>query len=158
MIRRDHLAGLLLVVLGLGAALEGYAHELGTLRAMGPGLLPFMLGLMLAGLGVMIATTAGEPEPASALPPVMGEHAEFQGAEWRGWGCIVGGVVAFLVLGHYAGLVPATFACVFTSALGDRKSSLPGALGLAAVVTVAGVILFWWVLKVQLPLFRWGPG
>ena len=87
---------------------------------------------------------------------MVGEHDEFGGAEWRGWGCIVLGVVSFLVLGTYGGLVPATFACVFISALGDRGGSVRESLGLACVVTIVGVILFYYLLKVQLPLWRWG--
>ena len=75
--------------------------------------------------------------------------------EWRGWFCICAGVVAFAVLGRYGGLVPATFASVFIAALGDRKNSLLASLVLAAAMTVVCVVVFWWLLKIQLPLFGW---
>ncbi|MEJ0045599.1 MAG: hypothetical protein WDN04_05275 [Rhodospirillales bacterium] len=42
--------------------------------------------------------------------------------EWRGWICIVASVLAFVVLGKYGGLLPATFAIVFIAALGDRDN------------------------------------
>jgi len=46
--------------------------------------------------------------------------------------------------------------CVFVSALGDRTATLKGSAVLAAVVTVAGCLLFSYVLKVAFPLYRWG--
>jgi hypothetical protein len=49
------------------------------------------------------------------------------------------------------GFIPATFACVYVSALGDRTATWKSALVLAAVVTVFGVA----VLQIPMPLFRW---
>ena len=45
----------------------------------------------------------------------------------------------FIVFGSVAGMAPATFACVFVSALGDRDSTWKSALILAVLVTVFGV-------------------
>ncbi len=52
--------------------------------------------------------------------------------------------------------MPATFALVFISALGDRQHTLRSAALLAAGVTVLGVAVFSWALQLQFPLFRWG--
>ena len=52
-------------------------------------------------------------------------------------------------------MAPATFACVFVSALGDRTATLKSSLVLAAGVTVFGVLLFSYLLKVPFPIFRW---
>jgi putative tricarboxylic transport membrane protein len=60
-----------------------------------------------------------------------------------------------VVLGHYAGMAPAIFACVFVSALGDRSSTYRGAFILSLIMTVFGVALFAYVLKVPFPVFRW---
>jgi len=38
--------------------------------------------------------------------------------EWRAWLCILAGPILFIILGSLGGLLPATFACVFVSALG----------------------------------------
>jgi hypothetical protein len=62
----------------------------------------------------------------------------------------------FIILGKYGGMVPATFACVFVSALGDRETTLKAALILAAGITVSGVILFAYLLKIPMPIFQWG--
>jgi len=74
----------------------------------------------------------------------------------RGMACIIGGILAFMLVGQYGGLVPATFVLVFISALGDINNRIPSALILAAVVTVFGTLIFHWGLQLQFPLFRWG--
>ena len=60
------------------------------------------------------------------------------------------------MLGHWGGLLPATFAIVFISALGDRKNTIKQAFVLSLGMSVIAVVVFWWALQLQLPLFRWG--
>jgi hypothetical protein len=45
---------------------------------------------------------------------------------------------------------------VFISAMGDRENTYLSSGILAAVVTVFGVIVFYYGLSMQLPLFHWG--
>jgi len=51
-------------------------------------------------------------------------------------------------------MAPATFACVFIAALGDRTATFKGSFLLAAGVTFFGVLLFAYLLKVPFPIFR----
>ena len=60
----------------------------------------------------------------------------------------------FIGLAKPAGLAPATFACVFVGALGTRETTLREAALLALGVTVFGVLLFSFGLKVQFPIIR----
>ena len=148
--KRDFYAGGLMTLLGAGVTLNSMTYALGTLTHMGPGMFPLMLGITLTFVGVLIfgaavATPLGEDE--RILP---------KNKEWRGWGCILAGPILFIILGEYFGLVPATFACVFVSALGDRTATLKGSALLAAGVTVFGVLLFSYVLKIPFPMFRLG--
>lgn len=158
-IKTDYLAGSLMILIGLGATAESYTRELGTLTSMGSGFFPFCLGILLTLLGVAIAGAAVRApvhhDRTEVVAPTLG-HEGYQGAEWRGWSCIIGGVAAFIAFGAYGGLLPATFACVFISALGDRGGSPLSALVLASCVTAVGIFLFWYVLQVQFPLLRWG--
>jgi len=114
---------------------------------MGPGYVPLYLGLILIFLGSFMAIRQTEP--------VGGANVILDRPEWKGWACIVAGLVAFIVLGQYAGLVPASFACVFISAMGDRRATLKGAAILSACITLFGVALFHFLLKVSIPLFWW---
>jgi hypothetical protein len=137
-----------MVLFGLVMALKGPTYRLGTLMHMGPGFLPTVLGVILIFLGILIAATSipGTGDEERILP----EHPQ-----WWGWFCILAGPLLFMVCGSYGGLIPATFACVFVSALGDRTATWKGALGLAVVVTTFGVMLFSYVLKVPMPILQW---
>jgi hypothetical protein len=147
--RRDFFAGGLMMLLGIGAAYAGSGYEVGSLQKMGPGFFPLALGIILALLGIVIAGSA------AASGGEDDEHTIPVRAEWRGWLCIVAGPLLFVVLGHYGGLVPATFSCVFVSALGDRSATLRSSLTLAAGITLLGVVLFAYVLGVPFPALRW---
>jgi hypothetical protein len=145
---KDYYGGGLMMLLGLGAVLQGMTYQVGTLSRMGPGFFPVALGGLLALTGALIALTAKGAVPEAdekVLPP-----------EWRGWICISLSIVAFVVLGTYGGLLPATFAVVFIAAMGDRQNTVKSALLLSLSMVVVAVVVFWWALQIQFPLFRWG--
>lgn|SRR5690554_4993671 len=147
--KQDAWASGVLCALGLGVILQGSSYTLGSLSRMGPGFFPVALGALLVFLGVVLLFASGLSEDDE-------EEDHIGSPEWRGWLCIIGGVVAFIVLGKYGGLVPATFALVFISALGDRTHTLLTALALSIFVTILGIVIFSWALELQFPMFRWG--
>ncbi|GAA5236829.1 tripartite tricarboxylate transporter TctB family protein [Verticiella sediminum] len=149
--RSDLLGGGVVVLLGLGAIVEGSRYTIGTLARMGPGFFPVALGVLLVGLGILIALTADPVAEEDMEHDISGDPPD-----WRGWGCIIAGVIAFIFLGHVGGLVPATFALVLIAAMGDRDQKPLHALLLALGVTVVGTIIFSYFLQLQFPLFRWG--
>jgi hypothetical protein len=147
-IKRDYYAGGLMLLLGVGAAYTGTGYKFGTLARMGPGFMPVMLGIVLAFLGILIAGTAlgsSEDDGKRFLP---------DNPQWFGWLCIIGGPVMFIILGQFAGMIPAVFACVFVCALGDKTATYKSSLVLAAGVTVFGVLLFHYLLSIPFPLLR----
>ena len=101
---------------------------------------------------MLIAVSA---RSGQASEPAPGEAHSHSLPDLRGSVCILLGILAFLGLGHYGGLLPATFAIVFISA-GDRNNTVKQALVLALGMSVVAVVVFWWALQLQLPLFRWG--
>jgi putative Ca2+/H+ antiporter (TMEM165/GDT1 family) len=148
--RREVWAAGTMIVLGLGAIAQASTYNIGSLARMGPGMFPAILGVLLVLLGLIIARMAAAPAAAD-------DDAEDEPPpDWRGWGCIIGGLMAFILVGKSRGLVPATFALVFISAMGDRQHTPRSAALLAAGVTVLGVAVFSWALQLQFPLFRWG--
>jgi len=153
--RRDFHAGGLMVLIGIGVALKGWSsYRIGTLMQMGPGFLPTSLGVILAILGILIAAAAiTRAETAGDTERILPEQPQ-----WRGWLCILAGPALFIVCGRYFGMAPATFACVFVSALGDRSATWKSSLILAAVVTVFGTGLFAYVLHVPMPVLTWKGG
>jgi putative Ca2+/H+ antiporter (TMEM165/GDT1 family) len=150
--KRDFYAGGLTVLLGAAVTLDSMTYTLGTLTHMGPGMFPLMLGVVLTFIGILIFGTA------LATPLGDDEHILPRQREWRGWGCILAGPILFIIMGEFFGMAPAIFSCVFVSALGDRTATLKESAILAACVTLFGVLLFSYVLKIPFPMFRWGHG
>ncbi len=148
--KRDFYAGMLMTLLGIGVTFNSTSYNLGTLMHMGPGMFPFLLGIVLTGLGLAIFGTG------LVTPLGEDEHILPKNKEWRGWGCILAGPILFIIFGEFLGMAPATFACVFVSALGDREATLKTSFLLAAGITFFGVLLFSYVLQSPFPIFRWG--
>lgn len=151
--KKDYYAGALMVVIGVAAAYAATGYHLGTLARMGPGFFPFALGVLLALVGIAIAASARGDD----APKTGGGHGHGHALpDARGAICIVLGILAFLVLGKWGGLLPATFAITFLSALGDRSNRVKHALLLAVAMSVIATAVFWWALQLQMPLFQWG--
>jgi hypothetical protein len=148
--KKDFYAGLFMVLLGAGVTLNSTTYKLGTFMHMGPGMFPFMLGILIIFIGVLIFITG------LMTPLEEGERILPQTMEWRGWACILAGPLAFILFGYFFGMALATFMCVFVSALGDRTATVRESAILAGCITVGGAFLFSYVLKVPFPLFRWG--
>jgi hypothetical protein len=145
--KRDFYAGTLMIALGCAVILQARTYTLGTLMHMGPGFFPLILGVVMTLLGVLIlgmAVSEG-PEPDRILP---------ERPEWWAWFCILSSPVLFIFCGLHGGMAPATFACVFIAALGDRTATIKSSFLLAAGITVFGVILFAYVLKIPFQVVR----
>ncbi len=145
---KDFIGGLLVLLLGLVTIQEAVSYKVGTLSRMGPGFFPLSLGviLCLTGLAIVVMRKRADSASVPTSPP----------PEWRGWLCICAGIASFVILGRYGGMMPATFATVFISAMGDRENSILTAAILAFVMCITCLIVFWGLLHMQLPLFQWG--
>ena len=93
--KRDLYSGVLIFLIGTGATLLSLQYSIGTLADIGPGLFPAGIGALLALSGLAIAATATKTK----------DDREDHAIDWRGWSCIIGGTLAFAILGMYGGLV-----------------------------------------------------
>ena len=153
-LNRDYFGAALLVGLGAAVVLAAIGYELGDLTDMGAGFLPAVLGSLMTLVGIMVALTSRKTRPQS--PSSEEHHGPVGMPDLRGALAILGGIIAFVLLGDHGGLIPATFASVFIAAKGDREHSWKSAALFAAGVSVFGVIVFHFGLKVKIPLFAWG--
>ncbi len=153
--KRDYYAGALMMLLGVSSSMVALKYDLGTLTKMGTGYFPLVLSVLLTllGAGIALTATATAPKDGGAVEAHGLAHGNRTGPDWRGWLAILIGVLAFVVLAQFAGLAPATFGCVFISAMGDRSNTWKGAGILAICVTIFSVALFHYGLRIQIPVF-----
>lgn len=146
--KRDLIGGGLIVCLGIFIAGAGSTYTIGTAAEMGPGYFPVLLGtlLCLTGAIITLGSFVGSGSEQEDIMPAR--------PDWRGWGCILAGLLSFILLGKFFGLLPAIFGCVFISALGDRSATLRASIGLAGGLTVFGVILFDYFFQIPFPALR----
>jgi hypothetical protein len=151
-IKKDYYGGALMMLIGMGSVSGGLDYHVGTAEHMGPGYFPAALGGILMVVGALIAIGARKDVVRESA--VIGHSSAIP--DFRGAFCIILSIISFVVFGTYGGLLPATFAIVFISALGDRKNTLLQAFILSCAMSFIAVVVFWWALQLQLPLFRWG--
>lgn len=151
--RTDYLAGAVMVLVGAGAIYICSSYRMGSLTSMGPGFFPTVLGVILILLGIAIAVTGSEP---SDSPIAVLQHHGKEGWDLRGWACIVAAPVAFIFLAENVGFLPACFAAVLIAALGDRTANLKSSVILAAGMSAFAIILFVYLLHVEIPILRIG--
>ena len=141
---QDFWAGILFIVLGGTAFLIALDYAMGTAGRMGPGYFPRALGLLLAGLGIVLVLRGikvrGQPIPFPTLKPLV---------------IVLFSVLLFGLTVNFLGLVLGTVLLVLVSSTASHeyrwKESIVASLCLAVFVVIA----FVYGLKLQLP--TWPP-
>lgn len=142
--RRDSIAGLFFILLGLAGSHTASGYPLGSAMRMGAGYFPLLLGAVLAVLGAIVlirSVRVTDDEPADddgfALRPAV----------------LVGaGVIVFALVVQQLGLVLATVALTLVSGHAHREVRFGELLGLSAVLSAFGVAVFAYGLGVPLPV------
>ena len=150
----DYLAGAVMVVIGAGAVYTCAQYRLGTLTSMGPGFFPTMLGVILILLGLAIALV-GTGQTEETPMAVLKHHASDR-FDLRGWACIISAPIAFILLAEHLGFLAASFSSVLIAAAGDKTATIKGSLALAAGMTAFALVLFVYILHIEIPIVRFG--
>ncbi|MBL3567257.1 tripartite tricarboxylate transporter TctB family protein [Rhodovulum sulfidophilum] len=139
----DILGGLVLATLGAAAAGWALAHyDIGSLRRMGPGFFPVVLGALLAGLGLAIA-----------LPALGREAGPRPGIEPRAAVAVLAAILVFGFGLFRLGLVGATAAAVLIAALPAPHGGRAWRLVLALAISALTVLVFGLGLRMNVPLW-----
>ena len=151
--KKDYYGGALMVLIGASSVYASMGYRIGTLSQMGPGFFPAAVGTLMVFVGILIALSArgDKPKEDHGANPHPTSFPDL-----RAGFCIILSILAFILFGHYGGLLPATFAIVFISGLGDRTNTVLQVLLLSIVMCLVAAVVFWWALQLQLPLFQWG--
>ncbi len=139
---RDFLAGLMFIVIGVGAMYMARDYPFGSALRMGPGYFPSVLGGLVT-LGGIIVLIEGL---------VKKEHI---GRTWSVRALIILPVAALIfgILMEHAGFVPAVFVLCIVAALASPEFRWKEQVILAAGLTLGCVSLFIWGLGLPYPLF-----
>jgi hypothetical protein len=140
---RDILGGVILMLVGIFAALYARDYTFGQAARMGPGYFPTILGWMLAVLGLAIAV------------PAFFRPGEPLGVRWKSMGLVLAAVVFFAFALPRFGLVPAAGGAVFISSLADDDLTWRGRIILTIAVPIMMVLIFVTALSMNLSLFWW---
>ena len=142
---KDFCAGLLFIAIGAAAIVIASAYPLGTAARMGPGYFPRMLGILLIGLGALLAfrgaRLAGAP---------LGVW------KWRPLVTVLGSVVLFGAMVTHAGLVLSTVVLIVLSSSASREFRPREALVSGVLLSALAVGVFVIGLNLQLPIWPGG--
>lgn len=146
---KDLMSGCLFLCFGAAVLFVVRDYPFGTARNMGPGYFPWVLGALLAGLGLLLVGRALLDRRAEAI-----EHLAL-----RPLLLVLGGTLLFALLLRPVGLVPAIVAAVLVGAVATPASRPFPALMLAALLAAGSALVFVGGLGQDLPLLgSWFKG
>ncbi|MFD2249997.1 hypothetical protein FHS82_002768 [Pseudochelatococcus lubricantis] len=149
---RDVIGGALLIAVGIAAAIAASGYGIGNARNIGPGFFPVILAglLVLTGCGIVVSAVdfKGGVSPA---PPIRLDA-------WHLWCLVVvaGGFVLFGLLLPVAGLFLTCLVSIAAVGAGSRLLTPVGALATAVVLAAIAVVLFRYLLDLQVQAWPWG--
>jgi putative tricarboxylic transport membrane protein len=151
---QDFAGGLFMVALALGAFLFSWELPAGTLRQLGPGMLPKAFAVICGGLGLMLA-----------LASLRYEGEALSGWSWKGVFFALGGTCLFALtirgfeIGPVRvpalGLMVAGPLLIFFSGLAADDRKPKELLIFALAMSAACILLFKYALSLPIPLAPW---
>lgn len=141
---RDFWSGVMFAVIGFAFAIivKVYEYPMGTGSRMGPGYFPYVLGIMMGVLGLVIIVQAWISEGA----PV----AKFA---WKPLFWVLTAFVIFGLIAKWAGLVIAILLLVVISSYGGHEHKWKEAIISSAILAVCSVGVFVYGLKLPFPIW-----
>jgi len=144
LVTSDRLAGLILIGIGLFAAIySATSYRLGSLNQLGPGMVPLLLGLILSGGG------------AALLLMSFFQNDEAPQPDLRAAIFIIMGTVLFALTIERLGMLVAIALMTVTATRADSKLTLSGALVLSAVLGGIAFLIFRAGLGLPFPIVGW---
>jgi hypothetical protein len=142
--QKDWFAGLIFVAFGVVFAWGATAYRMGVKSKMGPGYFPFVLGCLLAFLGLVLVVRS----VAFAT-----ERTDVERLHFKPMTLVLGAIAAFALLLNGGGLAMALLALVVISSLAGAKFDWKESGLVAAVLIVSSWVLFVRGLGLQFPMW-----
>lgn len=141
--RNNFCSGALFIVVGVGAIALSLEYKLGTPARMGSGFFPLCLGIILTGLGIILAVqscAAGSIETS------------LERWEWKPLLTILASVAVFAALLTQFGLLIAIAALVIVASFAAKGFRWTTVAGTAAGLAVLCYVIFVTTLELQIPV------
>lgn len=153
--QKDFVSGLMFMTVGGSFAWGAVDYEIGEAARMGPGYFPFVLGLILVGLGALVTVNALRSGPPGG--DKIGAIA------WRPLVFILGANLLFgvLLVGLPSiglpqfGLIVAIYGLVILAGYAREGCRLRESLLLATILAVGSYLAFVKLLNLQFPVLPW---
>lgn len=144
-ISADLIGGLVLLIAGAAVAIYSNSnYELGSITRMGPGMFPFALGVVLAGLGALLGVGG------------WFRHTETEEAfSVRGFLGVLAAVATFALLARPFGVLPGVMATCIVSSLADKKLKIHQVILLALALALLSWVIFDQLLSIPFVMLRW---
>ena len=140
--KTDMLSGLVVLAISGYFAYGALDYRLGTVVRMGPGFVPFALGILGVVLGTAIIITS------------LDRTGALEDFRWRIVLPVAASIAAFALLLIHTGLLPATFFAVLIATLASEKFRLLPSLLLGAIVAAFAWLTFIILLGLPISAFR----
>jgi hypothetical protein len=137
-------SGALLIVMGAGCSILSLGYGLGTPGRIGSGLFPFCLGLIMAGLGLVLILQSCAPGA---------ERDRLVRWDLKSLVLILASVLAFALLLPTGGLILAIVGLVIVSSLAHQGFRWRLVVPTALVLSALCYAIFVFALKLQLPVW-----
>jgi Tripartite tricarboxylate transporter TctB family len=139
---KDFWSGVLFIAVGVFAIAYGSKYTLGTAARMGPGYFPRILGILLIGLGAILALRA-----------LRLQGAHIPAWKWRPTIIVLGSVVLFGHILQTVGLALSTLILIVLSSAASHEFRWKEAtlVGIGLAVLAVGVFIIG--LKLTLPIW-----
>ena len=151
--------GLILLATGAFVAWHATQYDLGTLRRMGPGYFPLLLGVSQCVLAIVIMLTSDEqPTPSPDVTSAESKASKNLQTDdsWRShlraFVFVLGAIVLFASMIRHAGFAPATAMATLVAGLAEPDNSILDIVLLAVGVTIVASLIFVVALGVPIPL------
>ena len=141
----DVLAGGIFVLIGGAFVAGALGYGLGTPLRMGSGAFPFLVGAIVAALGLAIVIRG----------LLAGEVVSFGPIPWRAVAVIVLAILFFGFTVRGLGFVPTSAVTALLTTLASARVRLLTVVAVAAGLTVVSTLIFVVGLQLRIPL--WGP-
>jgi hypothetical protein len=142
---KDLSAGLMFIVVGGLFAIGANQYPMGTAVRMGPAYFPSVLGWILVALGLIVF----------ARSFYLDDEVAMRKTNYRPLAFVIGAVFLFGFLLDKGGLVVASFALMFVSAIGGWDFKWKEQLVNAVFMTALIVGMFYYGLGLPFKLFPW---